>query len=45
MPLRRTAIVALLVAEDVWLDEKGELVAVVTRDAELDHFEMARDGS
>ncbi len=28
--------------EDVWLDEHGELAAVVTRDAELDHFEAAR---
>jgi imidazolonepropionase-like amidohydrolase len=30
--------------EDVWLDDKGELAAVVTRDAEFDHHEAARDG-
>jgi imidazolonepropionase-like amidohydrolase len=30
--------------EDAWLDEAGKLVAVVTRDAEFDHFEAARDG-
>ncbi|MDB4970238.1 MAG: amidohydrolase [Myxococcales bacterium] len=28
--------------EDAWLDEKGKLAAVVTRDAEFDHFEGAR---
>jgi imidazolonepropionase-like amidohydrolase len=30
--------------EDAWLDEKGQLAAVATRDAEFDHFEAARDG-
>lgn len=30
--------------EDAWLDEAGRLVAVVTRDAEFDHFEAVRDG-
>jgi imidazolonepropionase-like amidohydrolase len=30
--------------EDAWLDDKGELAAVVTRDAEFDHHEAARDG-
>ena len=30
--------------EDVWLDEKGELAAVVTRDAEFDHHEATREG-
>jgi imidazolonepropionase-like amidohydrolase len=29
--------------EDVWLDERGRLAAVVTRDAEFDHFEAVRD--
>ncbi len=30
--------------EDAWLDDAGRLVAVVTRDAEFDHFEAAREG-
>jgi amidohydrolase family protein len=30
--------------EDVWLDESGKLAALVTRDAEFDHFEAAREG-
>jgi imidazolonepropionase-like amidohydrolase len=30
--------------EDAWLDEHGKLAAIVTRDAEFDHFEVARDG-
>lgn len=30
--------------EDAWLDETGKLAAVVTRDAEFDHFEAAREG-
>jgi len=30
--------------EDVWLDDKHQLVAVVTRDAEFDHHEAAREG-
>ena len=30
--------------EDAWLDEAGRLVAVVTRDAEFDHFEAVREG-
>jgi len=30
--------------EDAWLDDKGELAAVVTRDAEFDHHEATRDG-
>ena len=30
--------------EDVWLDASGNLAALVTRDAEFDHFEAARDG-
>jgi imidazolonepropionase-like amidohydrolase len=30
--------------EDAWLDGAGKLVAVVTRDAELDHFEAVREG-
>ncbi|MDC0721112.1 amidohydrolase family protein [Nannocystis bainbridge] len=30
--------------EDAWLDDAGKLVAVVTRDAEFDHFEAAREG-
>ncbi|HEU4537383.1 MAG TPA: hypothetical protein VFS00_24855, partial [Polyangiaceae bacterium] len=30
--------------EDAWLDEAGKLAAVVTRDAEFDHFEAAREG-
>ncbi|MFO0580075.1 MAG: amidohydrolase family protein [Polyangia bacterium] len=29
--------------EDVWIDDAGELAAVVTRDAEFDHFEAVRD--
>jgi imidazolonepropionase-like amidohydrolase len=28
--------------EDVWLDDKGRLAVVVTRDTEFDHFEAAR---
>jgi imidazolonepropionase-like amidohydrolase len=28
--------------EDIWLDDKGTLAAVVTRDAEYDHFEGLR---
>jgi imidazolonepropionase-like amidohydrolase len=28
--------------EDVWIDDKGELQGVVTRDAEFDHFEAMR---
>lgn len=30
--------------EDAWLDGDGRLAAVVTRDAEFDHFEAAREG-
>lgn len=30
--------------EDAWLDDKGTLAAVVTRDAEFDHSEAAREG-
>jgi imidazolonepropionase-like amidohydrolase len=30
--------------EDVWLDDQGRLAAVITRDAEFDHHEAARDG-
>ncbi|HMJ52385.1 MAG TPA: amidohydrolase family protein [Polyangiaceae bacterium] len=30
--------------EDAWLDTAGKLVAVVTRDAEYDHFEAVREG-
>lgn len=30
--------------EDAWLDDAGKLVAVVTRDAEFDHFEATREG-
>jgi hypothetical protein len=30
--------------EDAWLDAAGKLVAVVTRDAEFDHFEAVREG-
>jgi imidazolonepropionase-like amidohydrolase len=30
--------------EDAWLDASGKLVAVVTRDAEFDHFEAVREG-
>ncbi len=30
--------------EDVWLDDKGALAVVVTRDDEFDHQEAARDG-
>jgi imidazolonepropionase-like amidohydrolase len=30
--------------EDAWLDDMGELAALVTRDAEFDHHEAARDG-
>ena len=30
--------------EDAWLDDAGDLVAVVTRDAEFDHFEGVREG-
>lgn len=30
--------------EDAWLDDKGALAVVVTRDAEFDHHEAARDG-
>jgi imidazolonepropionase-like amidohydrolase len=30
--------------EDAWLDPAGKLVAVVTRDAEFDHFEAVREG-
>ena len=30
--------------EDAWLDAAGKLAALVTRDAELDHFEAVREG-
>jgi imidazolonepropionase-like amidohydrolase len=30
--------------EDVWIDDKGALVALVTRDAEFDHFEAVQRG-
>jgi imidazolonepropionase-like amidohydrolase len=30
--------------EDAWVDDHGQLAAIVTRDAEFDHFEVARDG-
>ena len=30
--------------EDAWLDDKHQLAAVVTRDAEFDHHEAAREG-
>jgi len=30
--------------EDAWLDGSGKLAAVVTRDAEFDHFEAVREG-
>jgi hypothetical protein len=30
--------------EDAWLDKSGKLVAVVTRDAEFDHFGAVREG-
>jgi imidazolonepropionase-like amidohydrolase len=30
--------------EDAWIDDKGELAAVITRDAEFDHHEAARSG-
>jgi hypothetical protein len=30
--------------EDAWLDKAGKLAAVVTRDAEFDHFEAVREG-
>ncbi len=30
--------------EDAWVDEAGKLAAVITRDAEFDHFEAAREG-
>jgi len=30
--------------EDAWLDDAGKLIAVVTRDAEFDHHEAARQG-
>jgi imidazolonepropionase-like amidohydrolase len=30
--------------EDAWLDDAGGLVAVITRDAEFDHFEAVREG-
>lgn len=30
--------------EDVWLDASGNLAALVTRDAEFDHFEAVREG-
>jgi imidazolonepropionase-like amidohydrolase len=30
--------------EDAWLDDKGQLVAVVTRDAEFDHHAAVREG-
>jgi imidazolonepropionase-like amidohydrolase len=30
--------------EDVWLDPDGKVVAIVTRDAEFDHFEAVREG-
>jgi imidazolonepropionase-like amidohydrolase len=29
--------------ETVWMDDKGQLAAVVTRDAEFDHFEAVRE--
>ncbi len=29
--------------QDLWLDDKHDLAAIVTRDAEFDHFEGARD--
>jgi imidazolonepropionase-like amidohydrolase len=28
--------------QDVWIDDAGQLIAVVTRDAEFDHFEAVR---
>jgi imidazolonepropionase-like amidohydrolase len=30
--------------EDAWIDDKGMLAAVITRDAEFDHFEAAQAG-
>ena len=30
--------------EDAWLDDKGQLAVVITRDAEFDHHEAVRDG-
>jgi imidazolonepropionase-like amidohydrolase len=30
--------------EDVWIDAQGRLIALVTRDAEFDHFEALRRG-
>lgn len=30
--------------QDAWIDAAGKLAAVVTRDAELDHFEAVREG-
>jgi imidazolonepropionase-like amidohydrolase len=31
--------------EDVWIDDKGQLQALVTRDFEFDHFEAIRTGN
>ncbi len=31
--------------EDVWIDDKGQLAALVTRDQEFDHFEALRAGN
>lgn len=31
--------------EDVWIDDKGQLAALVTRDREFDHFEALRAGN
>ncbi|MEO8705269.1 MAG: amidohydrolase family protein, partial [Kofleriaceae bacterium] len=43
--LEHLAIVGLVWGrEDAWLDGKGRLVAVVTRDDEFDHFEAMRRG-
>ena len=42
--LEHLAVLGLLWGrEDVWIDDEGGLAAVVTRDAEFDHFEAVRD--
>ena len=43
--LRRYSIAGLIWGREIaWLDDAGRLVALVTTDAEFDHFEALRDG-
>ncbi|MCU1277711.1 MAG: amidohydrolase, partial [bacterium] len=46
LPLEHLAISGLVWGrEDVWIDDKVKLQALVTRDAEFDHFEAMRSGN